>query len=89
MVLIFLYKVVNNFVGCPQLLSGIQFNVPRKYPRNQVHLLYPPSRKTVLSFKPPIPRLSKLYDKFDKQIDKLSTSLYEFKSQVHSRKNYS
>lgn len=40
--LVFLYKLDNNKINCPQLLSKIKFRIPSRPPRYHLNLPHPP-----------------------------------------------
>lgn len=57
----FLYKLLNNNIDCPYLLSEINFNVPRLSVRQHTSFYCPPSRTNVMA-KSPISNMCTLYN---------------------------
>lgn len=80
--LLFLYKIFNNLIDCTQIVSKFNFNIPHKYPRKPIKLFYPPRRKTVLGTNSPVPRLCRLFNKFDCKLDMFGASLNAYRNQV-------
>ena len=61
--LVFLHKLFNNNVDCPQLLSLFKIAIPSRYPRKKItRLLTVPFRKTNYGLNSPVCRLSRLYN---------------------------
>jgi hypothetical protein len=80
--LVFLHKLLNNKLDCPQLLQKFNFRVPMRMPRNQVEPLLPPRRSTVLGSSSTVPILSRLLNCFGKSSDIHSVSLNAFRKHM-------
>lgn len=79
---IFAFKIINNKVDCPRLLSSFNFRAPARIPRNSITPLYPPHRRTVLGASSPLARFCKVINGCSDVIDVHSDSLFRVKSQV-------
>lgn len=60
--LIFMYKIFNNLIDCPQLLELFKFRIPYKIPRHPISTFQPPFRTTVFGKGSPIPRMCNAFN---------------------------
>lgn len=68
--LIFLYKIVNGFIKCSDLVERIQYSVPSKLPRYPItRPLHIPFRKSNLGLNAPLLRMCTNYNRFCKSSD--------------------
>lgn len=59
----FFYKILNNYIDCPQLPS-FNFKVPSCYPRSKIAPLSIPFRRTVFGSNSAIPSWSKILNDY-------------------------
>ncbi|KAJ8736962.1 hypothetical protein PYW07_000233 [Mythimna separata] len=74
----FAYKLLNNTIDCPQLVSKFSFRVPRVPPRKPITPLAPPLRRTVFGANSPIPRMCKLINERSDLVDVHADSISVF-----------
>lgn len=67
--LLFVSKIINSKIDCPQLLSKFNFRIPRRYPRHKITPLVVPLRKTVFGSNSPISRMCKVVNKYSDLFD--------------------
>lgn len=87
--LIFLYKIVNGMLDCPQLLRGITFNMPSRLPRSGNYRPFVTSRTySKLGRNSPLNRLLRQYNTLissDHRIDIFGDTIIQFKKYLTSK----
>lgn len=81
----FFFKLLNNQLDCPPLLSSINLNIPFKMARAHVYKLFKEKpHKTNLGMNSPITRMIKMYNSFPKNcnFDIFSEHLHAFKRKL-------
>lgn len=75
--LTFLYKLLNNLIDCPILLSKLNFKIPKLETRQNVLFYYPASHTNTL-IKSPVYSMMELYNTFSEQCDIFNISLNNY-----------
>lgn len=83
--IVFLSKLLNGKINCPNLLAKINFRVPYNLPRRPITPLCPPLRTTVLGANAAIPRLCKILNKHSGSIDIFTDSVAKIKKHITSQ----
>lgn len=76
-VLVFLYKLIHNLMDCPELLSKINFRIPRLEARQNL-LFYCPTNRTNILKKSPVYSMMELYNTLGEQVDIFNSSLNQY-----------
>lgn len=66
---LFMHKLFQHKIDCPELLSQFKFRSPLRIPRKPIAPLCPPARRTVSGSNSPVPRLSKLVNSLSDSLD--------------------
>lgn len=77
--LIFLYKILNNKIDCPQILEQIRFHVPRIEARNNITLYLAKSRTNLLKYSP-LHFMCDNYNSLQDRVDIFNCSINKLKT---------
>lgn len=76
--LLFLYKIINNLIDCPDLLESISFPIPFKYPRYPIKkLMCGPKPRTNLGSHSPVNRLCDLHNIYSNKLDNVNINSHK------------